>query len=58
MDYSKDELSKEKVKTWKLYDGLKVFEFENSEDMEFWIEDRLEDLSLDKILFSRSPKSI
>ena len=48
----------EKVKTWKLYDGLKVYEFENSDDMEFWIEDRLEDLGLDKILFSRSPKVI
>ena len=48
----------EKLKIWKLYDGLKVYEFENSEDMEYWIEDRLGELELDNILFSRSPKSI
>jgi adenylosuccinate synthase len=42
----------DKVGKWRLYSGLNLFEFENSEDMQLWISEMLEDKGVE-VVFSR-----
>ncbi len=48
----------DKVKKWKIFEGLHVKEFDDSEDMEDWITDRALELGVEEVFFSRSPKAI
>ena len=48
----------EKVNAWRLYDGLQLFEFDEGEDMQHFIQDSLDGPFLKEIFFSRSPKCI
>ena len=41
----------EEVGEWRVYEGINMFEFTSSEDMQFWIREMLDDDTMD-IVFS------
>ena len=47
----------DKVQEWKAFSGLSLYEFDNREDIEYWIKDSLEHKQID-IMFSGDKASI
>ena len=48
----------DQVGIWRLFEGLNLYEFETSKDIEFWIEDKSQAMGVEEIFFSRSPEHI
>lgn len=48
----------EELNVWRMFDGVQLYEFENSEDMQHWIEENINSDYLEEIFFSRSPEYI
>ena len=48
----------EELNVWRMFDGVQLYEFENSEDMQHWIEENVASDYLEEIFFSRSPEYI
>ena len=47
----------EEIEEWKLFSGIHLYEFDDGQHMEMWIDDQLEDVC-DFVVFSRSPMEI
>ena len=48
----------EELNVWRIFDGIQLYEFESSEDMQHWVEENVASDYLEEIFFSRSPEYI
>ena len=48
----------DEVGTWRVIKGLSLFEFDSASDLEYWLEQEINDMGVDQLFFSRSPEYI